>query len=144
MKPVIHSIYDRPKPVQLRFFEPSLTEQHHKKDCDVNYIVERYKRTGVMPTNNRTPLYGDFTSTPQSYSEAVSLLRNAKDWFSGLPANIRNRFANDPEKILQFIEDPANRQECVKLGLLPELPTPPAMPEEIKPPKEAGAEHPEA
>lgn len=124
MKPIIHSLYERPKPVQLTFSLPSLTEQHHKADCDINTIARRYQRTGLLPTNGKTPLYGDFTATPASYSDAVSLLRGANEWFEALPSNLRNRFKNDPERILQFMEDPANRKECEKLGLLPKLPAP--------------------
>jgi len=38
--------------------------------------------------------------------------------FRELPAEIRNRFRNDPEELLRFTENPQNRDEAIKLGLI--------------------------
>jgi hypothetical protein len=35
-----------------------------------------------------------------------------------LPANIRSRFDNDPAKLIDFMENPANREEAESLGLV--------------------------
>ena len=42
----------------------------------------------------------------------------AEEAFMTLPAVVRARFANDPAGIFTFLQDPANRDEAVKLGLI--------------------------
>ena len=111
--------YDRVIGIQLEFNLPSLTEQHHKDDCDVNIILERYCKTGVLPENARkNGVYGDFSACAQDYREAVRLLQDAHDRFDSLPSRIRERFDNDPEKLLAFLDNPENEAQARKLGLL--------------------------
>lgn len=104
--------------VQLEFKFPSMTEQFHRDDCDVNVILKRYMKTGVLPTSQKTPVFGDFSGTPQDYASAVQLLDDARERFASLPSSIRERFGNDPLQLLQFLDDPSNAGEAVKLGLL--------------------------
>jgi hypothetical protein len=35
-----------------------------------------------------------------------------------LPADVRARFENDPANLLDFMVNPANNAECIKLGLI--------------------------
>lgn len=105
--------------VQIFFTEPSLTKQQFKDEADINKIIAKYKKTG-MPTNylnNREPVYRDVSSVP-SYQEALDVVRTAQDTFMAMPSNVRSRFDNDPAKLLAFLQDPANAEEGVKLGLL--------------------------
>lgn len=39
-----------------------------------------------------------------------------------LPAKVRSRFENDPQKFLEFCSDPKNRDEAVSLGLIMSAP----------------------
>lgn len=111
--------YNRYPAVQLEFRFPSLTEQHHKDDCDVNIILNRYMKTGVLShTSSTPPVYGDFTGTPTDYASAVKLLQDAKERFASLPSAIRERFGNDPLQLLQFLDNPANASEAADLGLI--------------------------
>ena len=48
----------------------------------------------------------------------MNIIIQAQDQFASLPANIRDRFANSPEKYLAFLADSANKEEAVKLGLV--------------------------
>lgn len=114
----IYTRYNRPVGEQLTFNMPSLTEQHHRDDCDINTIVSRYNRTGILPVNNLPPIYGDVSLMPKDYAEATSMISSANSWFSSLPSALRSRFDNSPEKILSFLSDPANHDEAVKLGLV--------------------------
>lgn len=117
-KVYFRSRYCKYPAVQLEFKFPSMTEQHHKEDCDVNIILQRYMKTGVLPTTQKTPLFGDFSSTPQDYASAVKLLHDAEERFSSLPAKVRERFGNDPYQLLQFLDNPANAKEAADLGLI--------------------------
>ena len=42
----------------------------------------------------------------------------AQEAFNGLPAAVRKRFGNDPGQMLDFLDDPQNASEAVKLGLV--------------------------
>ena len=117
----IYSLYDKPLSVGITFEQPSMTEQHHLVDCDINNILAKYQDTGVV--KQRTDAnYGDFTIAPNDFLEAQQCLIDASDMFSKLPARVRDRFANDPYELLSFVADEANRDEAVQLGLLASVP----------------------
>ena len=65
---------------------------------------------------NGTPSYGDFSSVLE-FQQAQNILIEAQDAFDALPASLRKRFDNDPAVMLEFIENPDNREEAEKLGL---------------------------
>lgn len=107
----------------------SLTQQHQKEEADINVIVKRFGLTGQLPQNVRMPQYGDFTNIG-SYQEALNSVMAAESAFMSMPADVRTRFDNDPEKFVAFCIDPANLEEAEKLGLTapkktPEAPTAP-------------------
>ena len=116
--------YGKKVAVQLEFdFSLGLTEQHHKDDCDLNVIVKNYVRTGQLPTNQSGPgVFGDFSGSPEDYAEAVRMLDEARAAFAALPANVRKRFNNDPQQLLAFLDNPDNRAEAEKLGLVATVP----------------------
>lgn len=97
--------------------DPSLTQQQFKDDVDINVLLERFKITGVMPQNVVLPTYGDFRGV-SDYRSAVDAIRKADNAFMDLPANLRQRFDNDPQKFLEFVSDDKNREEAVRLGLV--------------------------
>lgn len=120
---------------------PSLTRQSDAEDCDINVMMARYQATGVEPrTNPREPQWGDFSSVPQ-YQEALEIIRQTQDDFMSMPAEARDRFANDPASMLAFLADPKNKDEAVRLGLVMPAPVepPPAKVEVVNPPKPSKA-----
>lgn len=96
--------------------EDTMTHQSFRDECDVNRIVSSFERTGVLPTTSGTPMYGDFDNA-YSYKEAFDLVCRAQESFMELPAQLRARFENDPAQFLDFVNDPANMDEAVRLGL---------------------------
>jgi len=80
---------------------PSLTQQHLKDDADINVIMRRFGYTGALPVGAAGAVYGDFTGI-ESYEDAVELVERSKRDFLSLPANIRERFANDPARLVAF------------------------------------------
>lgn len=95
---------------------PSLTDQSFKDECDINNIIARFHSSGILPQSVDKPMYGDFTDVP-TYQESCDLVMKIDSLFSSLPAVVRSRFSNDPCQLLYFLEDPANRDEAVSLGL---------------------------
>lgn len=99
----------------------SRTEQSHKDRCDANKIVARYMRSGVLDEQMKGGLYGDFTSV-SDYHTCVQKVCDARNDFMALPSSIRKRFEHDPAKVIEFLNDPANFDEAVALGMIPRPP----------------------
>lgn len=96
----------------------SRTQQHFKEECDVNLIMKRFERTGILDhLNQYQGRYGDFLDVPQDYQSAVNQVIAAQDMFMTLPGAVRALFENDPGKFLEFVDDPANAGRMVELGL---------------------------
>lgn len=110
---------DGSRRVSLSFkYDPGLTEQSHKDSCDINRIMATYAKTGQMPILvDRVPQYGDFSSV-HDYHSALNAIVLAEDVFMELSASIRKEFDNDPAKFLEAVEDPAQRDRLVELGVL--------------------------
>ena len=96
---------------------PGLTEQSHKKECDMNYIIRKFQATGLI-THAKTHegKYDDIDST--DFREAMEIVTNANAMFADLPSNIRKRFGNDPTEFMDFVHNPANQDEMMTLGII--------------------------
>lgn len=116
------------EPVDIDFSgEPSRTVQEFAEDCDINTIMARFERTGVMPMDgSREPVYYDFTTMPTNLMESLDIMRLGEEAFMGLPATVRREFDNDPRMFLDFASDPENLSQMQSWGLAP----PPAKPAE--------------
>lgn len=103
--------------LQQDFSGESRTKQSMAAATDINRMVERYQRSGVIPpVSIETPLYGDFSDVP-TYLDALNAVREAEANFMRLPAKIRARVENDPVRFMEFVTDPENADELVELGL---------------------------
>lgn len=99
---------------------PSLTQQQFKDECDINKIMDRYLRTGVLsdPLDKRgTPKYGDYADLG-NYMDHMNKVVEANEMFEALPASIRKRFNNNPGDLIEFVMDSNNRKEAEMLGLI--------------------------
>lgn len=104
--------------------EESLAVQSAAEEADINTIVRRFGISGELPNNLRMPQSGDFTNAPDFHT-AMNLVRQAQEEFLRVPADIRARFLNDPNRFIQFFEDEGNRDEAIRLGLVrPAAPSP--------------------
>lgn len=100
----------------------SSTIQSAAEDADINVMMKRFGVTGKMPDSVRLPQFGDFSGV-NDYATALQAVIDADDEFMVLPADLRARFANSPQKFLEFCSDEKNRDELDKLGLLkPKVP----------------------
>lgn len=97
----------------------SMTNQADMDAADINKIMARFEKTGVLIDGSgieRQPMHGDFSEV-RDYHGMLIAVREAERRFYLYPAAIRNRFDNDPQKLIDFMEDPKNDKEAVKLGL---------------------------
>jgi len=97
--------------------EPSLAQQHYRDECDINNILRQFNITGQLPTAPLSPRYGDFTGI-KDYQSALNAVIAAEDGFMTLPADIRAQFGNDPELLINFLDNPENKDQAIKLGLI--------------------------
>lgn len=101
--------------------EPCLVQQHHKEECDINTIVERFGLAGTVPENFRMPLSGDFTGI-SDFHQAANLVVAAEEAFMQLPAELRKEFNHDPARLMAFLDDDKNRSKAEELGLVAKPP----------------------
>ncbi|WNK13075.1 MAG: internal scaffolding protein [Microvirus sp.] len=101
--------------------DKSLTQQSGRDEADINVIVERYVRTGVVPQIAMPPLGEDFDEV-FDFRSAMDTVLEAKRSFDALPANVRYKFKNDPAEFVDFCEDRDNLPMLRKWGLaVPEV-----------------------
>lgn len=94
----------------------SLTVQSMSEEADINVLVGRFLRTGVMPASVRVPEFGDFT-TVGDFRSALHAVMDAQDQFMKLPPKLRAELNNDPQEFLEFVQNPANLDRMREMGL---------------------------
>ncbi len=94
---------------------PSVAVQSEKESSNINVIMSRYARTGVMPVVSRQAMYGEIDSL--DFKDALDVVRAGEHAFSQLSSKVRRRFNNDPAEYLSFLEDPNNLAEAEFLGI---------------------------
>lgn len=107
---------DVSRETSLSCLDESLAVQSERDEVDINTIVRRFGLTGELPSDVAMPKSGDFTGLPDFHT-AMNMVRAAQEEFMRVPAELRARFQNDPQQMIQFCEDPANLDELRKLGL---------------------------
>lgn len=105
--------------------EPSLTKQSFADECDINNIMRRYERDGVIDhVKQYGGSYADVTEG-FDYHRAMNVVAYAQEMFMSLPASIRSKFSNDPGAFLEFAQNPENLEKMVEMGLAVKRPDAP-------------------
>lgn len=94
-----------------------LTVQAPASELNINSIVARILKGGTAPVYGGKPFYGD-VSEFDGLQDAYIKIQEAEDLFMQFPAEVREKFDNDPVKFVEFFEDPKNREEAIKLGFI--------------------------
>jgi len=99
-----------------------MTKQSFREECDINRIVAKSVQDGFLDSlRTSEPLYADVSAVPD-YQSALNTVIAARDRFMEMPAEVRERFANDPGRMVDFISRPENVEEGRKLGLFAPAP----------------------
>lgn len=116
--------------VEVKDFGPSMTSQSMADEADINKIMARIQKGQTVLTSVGEPFYGD-VSEFGGLQEAIMKVQDAEDLFMQYPAELRSKFDNDPVKMVEFLEDPKNLDEAIKMGLAEPKPVPvtPPVPE---------------
>lgn len=120
-KRVVYTAQNPPPKVKLVCEDPTRTDQSQAEECDVNNILKKFQRTGVLPGVNVKSVFAD-VSESIDYHTAMNTLRQAEEQFMSLNAQTRKRFNNDPAEFMEFVHGPENAEELVKLGLVTRTP----------------------
>ena len=105
------------RPGDITFTKPTRTKKAFQADVDLNQVIDRYHKTGILPQmKEQTPHYGDY-SQPIDYQEAQNKIMLANNLFGELPAHTRRLFDDNPAQFMEFATNPENLEEMVELGL---------------------------
>jgi len=100
----------------LKCLDASLTQQQFKDESDINTIVDRFMKSGVLPTPVNMPQYLDSEGV-FDFQSAMNYVRQADENFMRMDAKVRSRFNNSPQEFLEFFANPENIDEAIRLGL---------------------------
>lgn len=101
---------------------PTLTEQHTAHLTDINWLMEKYKPDElaqylIARTQHRQEIVGHDFSREPSLQDGMNVVYQARKNFDELPEDLKKQFSNHVE-FLKFIDNPANAEKMVKMGLL--------------------------
>lgn len=104
--------------IQSEIQGPSMAQQQFAEECDANFIMKKYSQTGEITHLARNQgVYAD-VSEIGDYQSALDTVMRAQDAFETVPAQLREKLQNDPQKFLEFIQNPENRDEMIKYGII--------------------------
>ncbi len=116
----------------IKFTQPTMTQQHSKDETDINKIMARYIKTGVIDhVAKYQPQYLD--NNDLDYHQSQNIIIKADAMFAELPSSVRRKFLNNPAEFLKFVSDEKNHEKLADLGLAyPATKVTPEKPSEIK------------
>lgn len=96
--------------------DEGLTRQEFKAECNINNIMAKYQKTGIIDHIMKySPTYGEYS--PIDFQEAMDTIKQGESLFAELPSKARKYFNNDPAEFMEFVNDPENIEKLVELGL---------------------------
>lgn len=90
------------KRIQTKFKGKGMTEQHHAKKLDVNYLVNKY-----VPGQSKGIEFDieDVIEIPgMTYHEAMNKIVSAQQKFEQLPSEIRSMYNHDPMRFMDQLQ----------------------------------------
>lgn len=105
------------KRVQIDCGGVSKTDQSFAKSVNINNIIKKFQKTGILPNTSGQAVYADVSALP-SLEEAHRIIKTAESAFLDLPSDVRKLMDNNPLKMEMWLSDEANYDMAVKYGLL--------------------------
>lgn len=111
-----HILDDRPR-VQVDLGGETRTKQAFKDECDINNIMAQYRQTGLIRHLAKgQPQYLDVSDVPD-FRTALDHVATVSEFFSGLPAELRANFHNDPARFMDSLDDPETVEYLKRFGV---------------------------
>lgn len=102
---------------------PSRTLQSETYATTIDYYLKKYAASGVLgdPSKINRAMYGDFTGLGD-FQAMQEKINNVKNYFNTLPSDIRDKFGNNVNEFVSFVNNPANESQCYQLGIFVKSP----------------------
>lgn len=120
--PKFFTKYNPPKIPGFSSEMESKVQEQFADACQTDTIIRKYNMMGVNPfIAQGQSQYLDTTQIP-SFVAAQNAQIKVKEYFEGLPADIRLEFNNDPMQFAEVVSDPRNADYLREIGVLAPLP----------------------
>lgn len=120
--PKFFTKYNPPKVPGFSSEMESKVQEQFADACQTDTIIRKYNTMGVNPfIAAGASQYLDTTEIP-SFVAAQNAQVRVKEYFEGLPSDIRLEFNNDPMQFAEVVSDPKNADYLREIGVLAPLP----------------------
>lgn len=120
--PKFFTKYNPPKIPGFSSEMDSKVQEQFADACQTDTIIRKYNMMGVNPfIASGGSQYLDTTEIP-SFVAAQNAQVKVKEYFEGLPSDIRLEFNNDPMQFAEVVSDPRNAEYLREIGVLAPLP----------------------
>lgn len=102
-------------------FCPTMAEQHTAYLTDINYLMKKYQPDElaqfIAARAHRPEIIGHDFSVEPDLQNAKNIVYNARQMYFNLPEDVQRNFKN-PLEFIKFIDNPANAEKMIQLGLV--------------------------
>lgn len=121
--PKFFTRYNPPKVPGFSSEMESKVQEQFADACQTDTIIRKYNMMGVNPfIASGSSQYLDTTQIPDFICAQNAHIK-VKEYFEGLPSDIRLEFNNDPMQFAEVVSDPRNADYLREIGVLAPLPT---------------------
>lgn len=120
--PKFFTKYNPPEVSGWNSEQESRVQEQFADACQTDNIIRKYNTMGVNPfITAGSSQYLDTTQIPDFFVAQNAQVK-VKEFFEGLPADIRLEFNNDPMQFAEVVSDPRNADYLREIGVLEPLP----------------------
>ena len=92
----------------LTFHLPSKVQPQFARDSDIGVIVNRFLKTGQLPSFTEKPTIKDGLSLPEDFQTLMDTTRAVREKFDLLPEDERQKYNNSCDNWLAALAEKAN------------------------------------
>lgn len=121
--PKFFTKYNPPKIPGFSSEMESKVQEQFADACQTDTIIRKYNTMGINPfIASGGSQYLDTTQIPDFVCAQNAQIK-VKEYFEGLPSDIRLEFNNDPMQFAEVVSDPRNADYLREIGVLAPLPS---------------------
>lgn len=121
--PKFFTKYNPPKIPGFSSELDSRVQEQFADACQTDTIIRKYNTMGVNPfIAAGESQYLDTTQIPDFVCAQNAQIK-VKEYFEGLPSDVRLEFNNDPMQFAEVVSDPRNADYLREIGILAPLPS---------------------
>lgn len=121
--PKFFTKYNPPKIPGFSSEMESKVQEQFADACQTDTIIRKYNTMGVNPfIAAGVSQYLDTTQIPDFVCAQNAQIK-VKEYFEGLPSDVRLEFNNDPMQFAEVVSDPRNADYLREIGILAPLPS---------------------